>query len=106
MENLFREVPTSLPEELVLNLLQDKQIRIERIVSTGHASPDLFWYDQGEHEWILLLQGRAKLRFQDEDQPVTMKPGDYILIRAHRKHRVEWTAPDEPTVWLAIFYRN
>ncbi len=104
MDNLFREVPASLPEELVSTLFQDKHVRIERIVSTGHASSDLFWYDQEEHEWVVLLRGSAKLRFEGEDRPVLMMPGDHIHIRAHRKHQVEWTTPDEPTVWLAIFY--
>ena len=104
MDNLFRDVPANLPEELVSTLLQDRHVRIERIVSTGHASSNLFWYDQEEHEWVILLRGSAKLRFEGEERSVLMKPGDHIHIRAHRKHQVEWTTPDEPTVWLAVFY--
>jgi cupin 2 domain-containing protein len=102
--NLFADLPTDLPEELVEVLNENNHIRIERIVSTGHASPEGFWYDQEEHEWIVVLKGEAKLLFECDDEPIHMKPGDYINIPAHRKHRVEWTMPDEPTVWLGVFY--
>lgn len=85
--------------------LEHGSLRIERIVSTGQASPPGFWYDQEEHEWVLLLAGRAGLRFEDEDEERELVPGDPVLIPAHARHRVEWTADDEPTIWLAIFYR-
>jgi len=104
--NLFADFPHNLPEELVEVLAENKQVRIERIVSTGHASPEGFWYDQKEHEWVAVLKGEAKLVFDGDDEPIHMKPGDYVNIPAHRKHRVEWTSPDEPTVWLAVFYRD
>jgi len=104
VNNLFIGFPTDLPEELVEVLVQNNSVRIERIVSTGHASPEGFWYDQDQHEWVVVLKGRAKLLFKGDDQPVEMGPGDWINIPAHRKHRVEWTSPDEPTVWLAVFY--
>ena len=102
--NIFDNVPTDLPQELIEVLAENKHVRIERIVSTGHASPDGFWYDQDEAEWVVVLKGEAKLLFEDDDGPVHMKPGDHISIPAHRKHRVEWTTPDEPTVWLAVYY--
>ena len=104
VNNLFANLPTHLPEELVEILVQNNGLRVERIVSTGHASPEGFWYDQDQHEWVLVLTGRAKLLFEGDDQPVEMGPGDWINIPAHRKHRVEWTTSDEPTVWLAVFY--
>lgn len=104
MNNLFANLPTNLPEELVELLVQNNGLRIQRIVSTGHASPEGFWYDQDQHEWVLVLTGRAKLLVEGDDQPVEMGPGDWINIPAHRKHRVEWTTSDEPTVWLAVFY--
>lgn len=104
MNNLFANIPTTLAEELVEVLAQNKHIRIERIVSTGHASAKGFWYDQPEAEWVLVLNGEAKLVFKSDDRPITMKPGDHVLIAAHRKYRVEWTTPDEPTVWLAVFF--
>lgn len=105
MKNLFADLPDSLPEELTEVLAEHQHIRIERIVSTGHASPEGFWYDQDEHEWVVVLKGEAKLVF-DDGKAVQMTPGDHVLIPTHRKHRVEWTTPDEPTVWLAVFYRN
>ena len=104
MNNLFADLPNSPPEELVEILAENKHVRIERIVSTGQASPDGFWYDQEESEWVIVLKGEARLLFEDNDQPIYMKPGDFVNIPAHGKHRVEWTTPDEPTVWLAVFY--
>jgi cupin 2 domain-containing protein len=104
--NLFANLPAELDNELVTILAQNKSVRIERIVSTGHCSPARFWYDQDEHEWVMLLKGEAQLQFEDEDTPFTMKPGSSINIASHRRHRVEWTTPDEPTVWLAVFYRD
>jgi len=103
MSNLFNDLPSNLSEELVTVLAKNQHVRIERIVSTGHASPEGFWYDQNEHEWIIVLKGEAKLAFE-VGHSVTMKPGDNVLIPAHTRHRIEWTTAEEPTVWLAIFY--
>lgn len=103
--NLFDNLPASLPEELVEILAETDSVRIERIVSTGQSSPEGFWYDQDEHEFVMVLKGEATLLFEDDDQPMTMKPGDFINIPAHRKHRVESTSPNEPTVWLAVFFQ-
>ena len=100
--NLFADLPAHLPDELFATLLDAADVRIERIVSHGHASPEGFWYDQDQHEWVVVLKGAARLRF--EDGTVEMKPGDFVNIPAHRKHRVEWTTPDEPTVWLAVHF--
>jgi cupin 2 domain-containing protein len=100
--NLLSDLPKNLPEELTTVLQQGHGVRIERIVSTGHKSPEGFWYDQPENEWVMVLTGAARLQF--EDRVVEMKAGDSISIPAHQKHRVEWTSPDEPTVWLAVFY--
>jgi cupin 2 domain-containing protein len=102
IQNLFVDLPQRLPSELVTALLEDANVRIERIVSYGHASPQGFWFDQIQHEWVMVLKGAARLRFEDET--IELKPGDFIDIPAHRKHRVEWTTPDEPTIWLAVHY--
>ena len=102
MANLFSDLPQNLPNELLTTLLEATNVRIERIVSHGHASPEGFWYDQDQHEWVVVLTGAARLRFEDET--VEMKPGEFINIPAHKKHRVEWTTPDEPTIWLAVHY--
>lgn len=104
IDNIYSGIPTDLPEELLTTLAKSQHVRIERIVSQGHASPEGFWYDQPEHEWVLLLQGYARLHF--EDQTVELKPGDFVNIPAHKKHRVEWTSPDEPTIWLAVWYEE
>ena len=88
--------------ELFETLLADGDTRIERIVSHGQSSPPGFWYDQAQLEWVALLEGEALLRFEDEPQPRRLIAGDWITIDARRRHRVEWTAPDRPTVWLAV----
>jgi cupin 2 domain-containing protein len=104
MTNLFTDIPSVLPQELVTTLLSAKHVRIERIVSPpGHSSPPGFWYDQDQPEWVVVLRGAAKLRFEDEAQPITLGVGDSLLIPAHRKHRVEWTMSFVSTVWLAVF---
>ena len=102
--NFFSGLPAALPDELFTTLLDAGNFRIERIVSHGHASPEGFWYDQEQHEWVVVLKGAARLRFEEDGQAVEMKPGDFVNVRAHEKHRVEWTTPDEPTVWLAVHY--
>ena len=79
--------------------------RVERIVSTGQASPPGFWYDQDVAEWVVLLAGAAELQFEDETAPRKLAPGDWIDIAAHRRHRVNWTDPAQPSIWLAIHYR-
>jgi len=103
--NLFVGLPRStLENEQFSELLSRPGLRIERIVSTGQASPEDFWYDEPEGEWVLLVQGAARLRFADEPAPRELSPGDFVDIAPHRRHRVEWTTPDRPTVWLAIHY--
>lgn len=104
MNNLFDNIPAQLPEELVSILQEASGIRIERIISHGHRSPDGFWYDQDQHEWVVVLKGSARLQFEDVD--LDLKPGDFVNIPAHKKHRVESTSPDETTLWLAIFYAD
>lgn len=100
--NLFENIPNELPTELSEVLAESSHVRIERIVSEGHASPENFWYDQKQNEWVLLVSGSAVLEFEDHE--VEMKPGDHVLIPAHQKHRVVSTAPTEKSIWLAVFY--
>jgi len=102
-QNLFADLPASLPEELFQTLLSAAGLRIEHIVSHGHASPEGFWYDQDQHEWVLLVSGAARLRF-DGKEPFEMTTGSCVNILAHQRHRVEWTDPTQPTIWLAIHY--
>ena len=105
MNNLFSDIPDDLPDELLETLLDADCVRIERIVSHGHTSAEGFWYDQEQHEWVVVLKGAARLQFDDDDKLVEMGPGDYVNIPAHKRHRVEWTTPEEPTVWLAVHQR-
>ncbi len=102
--NLFADIPTGLADEHVAQLLDAAGMRIERIISQGHASPADFWYDQPQHEWVIVLKGAARLQF--EDGMVEMKVGDFINIPAFKRHRVDWTTPDEPTVWLGVRYNT
>ncbi len=102
--NIFGDLPEQLPNELIETLGCAADVRIERIVSQGHASPKDFWYDQDWHEWVLVLQGTARVRF--EDGVVELKTGDFINITAHRRHRVDWTDPAQKTIWLAIHYQD
>ena len=101
--NLFEGISDRLPEERFEELVSGKAVTVERIVSRGHASPETGWYDQPRHEWVLVLQGRGAVAFE-EGEEVTLGPGDHLLIPAHRRHRVAWTNPDEATVWLAVHY--
>jgi cupin 2 domain-containing protein len=105
--NLFADPDTTeSPGEHFEELLVRSGFRIERIVSTGQASPPDFWYDQDVAEWVVLLSGAAELQFEDESAPRKLAPGDWINIAAHRRHRVNWTDPSQPSTWLAIHYRQ
>ena len=100
--NRFANLPSHLPDERFTTLLETAEVRVERIISLGLASPAGFWYNQDQHEWVVVLKGEARLRF--EDRQIELRPGDCVNIPARKKHRVEWTAPNEPTIWLAIHY--
>ncbi len=101
--NLLADLP-AVPEaaERLEILLTQPGLRIERIVSSGQASLPGFWYDQAETEWVLLVRGEALLRFEDETEARRLHPGDWLCIEPRQRHRVEWTAADGPTVWLAV----
>lgn len=99
--NIFTGIPPSLPAEIFETLWQNRQIRIERIISKGHSSPGDTWYDQEGDEWVLLLQGSAALQFEN-CAVVEMRAGDYLFIPARCKHRVIWTDPRRESIWLAI----
>lgn len=106
--NLLTALPPCDPTsaECIDELLSRPGLRVERIVSSGQASPPGFWYDQAEGEWIVLLSGAAGLRFEHEQHTRLLKPGDCLDIPPHYRHRVEWTAPGMATVWLAVFYSS
>ena len=104
LKNIFSSFPVPAADEWIETLLQTEGFRLERIVSYGHISPDNFWHDQDHSEWVILLSGGARLVFADQKEEINLRPGDYLNIPAHRKHRVTWTDPDQPSIWLAIHY--
>jgi cupin 2 domain-containing protein len=103
--NLFADIAPELPDEQIVELLSAPNIRIERIVSTGHATAPDKWYDQDRAEWVLVVAGSAGLIFEGDAEPIALEPGSYLHIPAHTRHRVAWTDQSKPTVWLAIHYR-
>ena len=100
--NIFASVPAHSDEEQTVTLAETPGVRIERIVSTGQASPAGFWYDQDQAEWVILLRGAAGLLIEGEAETRRLGPGDWVELPAHARHRVEWTDPEGPTVWLAV----
>ncbi len=101
--NLLANLPARPePTEIFETLLTQPGVRIERIISTGQASPAGFWCDQAQAEWVLLVQGAAVLKFEDEFNCRELKTGDYLYIEPRRRHRVEMTQADPPTIWLAV----
>jgi cupin 2 domain-containing protein len=101
--NIFAQISVQAlsKNEQVDELLARPEIKVERIVSMGHASAPDFWYEQDWEEWVIVLSGEARLRFEEEQDPRTLSSGDYVFRPAKARHRVDWTRPDQPTVWLA-----
>ncbi len=104
--NLFRAIPQVQTDEDFLTLVQAPGVTIERIVSMGQASPPDVWFDQPMTEWVMVVSGAAEVLFEGEAEPVSLKPGDYILIPPHLRHRVAWTDPGQPTIWLAVHFKD
>jgi cupin 2 domain-containing protein len=102
--NLRHGIPHLLPDELVTTLVERAGVRVERIVSRGHTSPADFWYDQDEHELVLLVQGRARILVEGHGE-LDMSPGDWLDLPAHTRHRVTFTDRHADTIWLAVFSR-
>jgi len=101
--NLFKNIPESLPDEILENIVKSENCKIERIVSKSHTTPEGKWYNQDKDEWVMIIKGSAELLFEDNKR-IKMQEGDYINIPAHVKHRVEKTDTEKETIWLAVFY--
>jgi len=101
--NLLTPAPGAPGEETSATLLRQPAFTLEHLVSRGAASPEGFWYDQERAEWVLLLRGQARLRFESGDIR-DLTAGDTLLIPAHCRHRVEHTSPD--ALWLALHYQQ
>lgn len=104
VDSVFQPVSGLEDGEVVTPLATGDGFELERIVSLGHVTPAGQWYDQPRDEWVVLLSGGARLLFEGEREERTLKPGDYLLIKAHHRHRVTWTEPDQPSVWLALHF--
>lgn len=103
VQNLLTDLPDASVEERVEVLLSTPNSRLERIISHGQSSPESFWYDQSQAEWVMVLKGHARIAIEDDTKEHTLDPGDSIYLPKHCRHRVTWTDPDQPTIWLALF---
>jgi cupin 2 domain-containing protein len=103
MDNLLRDLPAQLDAEQFTTLFNRPGACIERIVSTGQATPPGEWLAQPHDEWVLLVRGAAGLLIEG-DAEIRLVPGDHLLIPANTRHRVAWTDPDGPTIWLAVHF--
>ncbi|MEJ2742245.1 MAG: cupin domain-containing protein [Gammaproteobacteria bacterium] len=101
--NILRSIPGELSDEVFEDIIQSTSVRIERIISKGHTSPEQGWYDQDENEWVMLVDGSATIEFEN-GVSLTLSKGDYVNIPAHKKHKVSWSDPGQITIWLAVFY--
>lgn len=102
--NLFESLPEDISKEVFSEIIQGENIRIERIISKGHSSPEAGWYDQDDNEWVIVLKGEAKLSFENNDD-VHLVSGSHLNIPPHTKHKVTWTKPNTETIWLAVHYK-
>ncbi len=100
--NIFEEIIVDKNEEKFFEIFKNEKIKIEKIVSNGQTSPDNFWYEQEENEFVLVLEGFAIVQFEDFE--VELEKGDCLNIKAMQKHRVKFTSQTEPTIWFAVFY--
>jgi cupin 2 domain-containing protein len=101
--NIFGGLPADVSKEVFEDILRAPSVRIERIISRGHASPERGWYDQEENEWVMVLEGSGAILFEDGNR-VVLNRGDYLHIPAHARHKVLWTDKESLTIWLAVFY--
>ncbi len=101
--NIFEQIPKNLQEEIFEDIIKTDKLKIERIISYGHTSPESGWYEQKNSEWVILLKGEAILSFENSDD-VRLNIGDYLNIEAYTKHKVSWTMPNAETIWLAVHY--
>ncbi|SFD60000.1 cupin domain-containing protein [Pseudoalteromonas denitrificans] len=103
MDNIYSDIPKDLSSEIFEDLIESSNVKIERIISNGHSSPKIGWYDQAQNEWVIILKGEAIITFEN-DSSVHLKAGGYVNIQAHQKHKVSWTIENTETIWLAVHY--
>lgn len=104
VKNIFKDLPPIVMEEVFETIVDKKGVRIERITSLGQATPKGEWLKDKKNEWVILVKGKAKLKFRMTKKVVTMNPGDHLFIASDVSHRVEWTSPKEKSVWVAVIF--
>jgi cupin 2 domain-containing protein len=102
-KSMLDGIPDNIPEEIFETIVSGENIKIERIISKGHSSEKDFWYNQELNEFVLVIKGAASLKLESKEE-IILKPGDYYNIKAHEKHRLDWTDKDTETIWLAVHY--
>lgn len=105
MNNIFKNIPLTDNEEIVDKLLEFDNICIERIVSNGENSPENFWYEQKSDEWVILIQGKAVIEYENS-QIAELKRGDYIFIPSMQKHRVKQVSKNPNCIWVAVHFNK
>ena len=105
MNNIFEHIPEFIPEEISESIIDNSTVKIERIISKGHTSPENGWYNQEMNEWVILLEGEAEIEFEDnQEKSVYLTRGSYLFIPKNKKHKVIYTSVEPPCVWLTIFF--
>lgn len=104
VKNIYQQLPDASKNEVVEEIMLHHNVRLERISSQGQSS--LAWQSSEQNEWVLLMQGAAKLCFAEPQQVLALKPGDYLLIPANCRHRVAWTSPQQQSIWLCCYYAD
>ena len=97
--NLFAPLPSAAAGEVFTALVDRPGVRIERIVSGGHVTPQDRPFVQDADEWVVVLAGSAAIRLEGHAE-AALNPGDHLLIPGGTRHWV--TRTDTPTVWLAV----
>lgn len=101
--NIYQNIPDYAKTEIFEDILKSENIRIERIISYGPESNDSEWYEQNENEWVILIEGKAKLIFEDSE--LILEKGDHINIPAMKRHKVEIIEKENKCIWIAVFYK-
>jgi len=99
VQSLFSEVTLASNEEVFTTLFEKPGLKIESIASYSQVSPDGFWFDQPHDEWVVLVRGSATLEIAAQT-PLTLRPGDHVILPSHTRHRVLHTSPD--ALWIAV----
>ncbi len=102
--NIFNHVNAVPDDEELFETLASGDVVIERIVSRGQITPETEWYNQEKDEWVILLSGEARILFENSGE-ISLKPGDYLLIPAHQRHKVTYTSKSPECIWLALHGR-